>query len=203
MNQNEQRAAFFNGLAASWDKMCSPPPADRLDHIVGLAHFGKGSFFVLDVGCGTGILTPSLLKVIGSDGRITAIDPAKEMLVELERKYPDNRIQIKSEILEDCSIECSSLDAIFCFSSFPHIDDKQKAFLNASRMLKPNSALVIAHVNSRDEINAFHKGCSEPVRNDFLPDKQEMTAMLSKARFKIEHFVDEAGRYELVAKKGI
>lgn len=200
MNLSEQRTSFFNGLANSWDEKCPSPSSDRLDSIVELAHLHNGNFSVLDVGCGTGALVPSLLKVIGTDGQIVAIDPAKEMLVELERKYSDKRIQTKCETLEDCSMGTSSIDAIFCFSCFPHIGDKQQALLNSARMLKINGLLVIAHVSSRDEINAFHKSCSEPVCNDFLPDKLEMTALLVKAGFVIEHFIDEPGRYELVAK---
>lgn len=202
MNKSGQQTSFFNNLAASWDEKCTHPSSDRLDSIVDLANLGNGNFFVLDVGCGTGALIPSLLKVIGDDGRIIAIDPAKEMLSELQRKHPDRRIQARCEALEDCLIEKSSLDAVFCFSVFPHIDDKQKALLNSARMLKPNGLLVIAHINSRDEINAFHKSCSAPVRNDYLPDKTEMTALLLKAGFMVELFIDKSGCYELVARNG-
>lgn len=181
--------------------MCSAPSSFRLDSIISLAQLLGKNLSALDVGCGTGVLIPSLLKIVGNTGKIFAIDPADKMLVALQNKYPDPRIKTLCETLEDCSITSSSLDAIICFSCFPHIDDKQKAISNSARMLKGGGRLVIAHVSSRDEINAFHSGGSKPVRNDFLPNKTEMTNMLMNAGFIIEHFIDEPGRYEIVAKQ--
>lgn len=202
MEKSEQRVSFFNRLASSWDKESPAPTANRLDSIVNLVKHSNDNVSIIDVGCGTGVLIPSLLKIVGRNGRIIAIDPAEDMLVGLRQKYSDRRIQTKCETLEKCTVEDSSMDAIYCFSCFPHIDDKQQALINSARMLKSNGRIVIAHVSSRNEINSFHKNCSEPVRNDCLPNGQEMTILLEKAGFVVERFIDETGRYELVAKKG-
>lgn len=202
MNTSEQRISFFNRLASSWDKECPAPTVARLDSIVGLVSCLADNCTVIDAGCGTGVLIPSLLKVIGEKGQIIAIDPAEDMLTGLRQKYSDSLIQTRCETLENCSVNDSSVDAIYCFSCFPHVDDKQLALTNSARMLKSDGCIVIAHVSSRNEINGFHKNCSEPVRNDYLPDKREMMTLLEQAGLIIEHFVDEHGRYELMARKG-
>jgi ubiquinone/menaquinone biosynthesis C-methylase UbiE len=200
MNFIEQRISFFNKKADAWNEPCSVSLAERLHDIVRLANFSNNSLKIVDAGSGTGVLIEPLLKIIGDQGTVIAVDPAENMLVKLKQKYLDPRIITKCEILEDCTIETSSIDAIFCFSCFPHLADKQKSLHNCSRILKKNGLLAIIHLSSRDEINDFHKKCPTPICYDYLPDQKEMTALLNKAGFVIEHFVDKSGCYELLAR---
>lgn len=196
MKHDPSKIDFFNRHAALWDRISPPPTAQRLRQIIALT--GSVSS-VLDVGCGTGVLTPLLLERIGDKGRLYALDPAEEMLKVLTSRYSDPRIATCCDTLEDCDLPENHLDAIICFSSFPHLSDKPKAMRNAQRMLKPGGAFVIAHVSSRDEINAFHRHSSEPVRDDILPDERAMRRLLSHAGFEILRCVDEPGRYEVLA----
>lgn len=199
MNPCEKNTDFFNGLAGEWDEVCPPPSDEFLLSIVSLADLNENSF-VLDVGAGTGAIIPALIKTV-TTGKIVAMDPAKNMLDVLKKKFPEERVTTRCETLEDSSLDDSSTDAVICFACFPHIADKTKAMRNARRMMKSGAKMVIAHASSRDEMNHFHASCSEPVKHDVLPDEKEMTRLLDDAGFKIVHFKDEPGRYELVAQK--
>lgn len=202
MKQVDLKRSFFNELADGWDGMTEPPSAGRLRKIVSLAGL-HDSAHVLDVGCGTGVLAPAILEAIGEKGRLVAADPAQRMLDLLEEKHVDRRIESRCEMMEDCSLPTSSLDAIICFSCFPHVADKPKAIANSRRMLKGGGRLVIAHLSSRDEINAFHAGCHGAVRHDVLPDEDEMRRMVETSGLSWVSFTDTPGRYELVAVKEV
>lgn len=200
MKHVDLKIDFFNDLADGWDGMTDPSSADRLKAIVLLAGLHPPAS-VLDVGCGTGVLVPVLLDAIGNQGQLIAIDPASRMTDHLREKYPDSRVQTRNDLMEACALPDASLNAVICFSCFPHVSDKPRAIANARRMLREGGKLVVAHVSSRNEINAFHAGCSGPVRHDVLPDEEEMRRMIGTADLKIVHFVDEPGRYELAAIK--
>lgn len=200
MAKKDRRIEFFNGLADAWDSLFEPPPQDRLLAIASLARLKRASR-VLDAGCGTGVMVPALMRSIGKDGKIFALDPAEMMLGKLKSKFKHEEIETRCETLEDCTLPSGSLDAVMCFSCFPHLTDKPRALVNAGRMLKRGGAIAIAHVAGRDEINEYHSRCSEAVRDDLLPTDIEMKAMLDQAGLKVETFKNEKGRYEVVAIK--
>ena len=74
------RRTYFNKLAETWDKTyCTDELLTFLEDFV--PKFGlKLGERVLDVGTGTGILIPFLLKAVGSSGFITAVDFAENMV---------------------------------------------------------------------------------------------------------------------------
>jgi ubiquinone/menaquinone biosynthesis C-methylase UbiE len=200
MAKENRHIEFFNGLADEWDSMFEPAPEEQLLAIASLAKLKK-SARVLDAGCGTGIMIPALMRFVGENGKIYALDPAEMMLKKLRSKFRQKAVETRCETLEDCTIPSGSLDAVVCFSCFPHIADKPKAVANAARMLKKGGIMAIAHMSSRNEINEYHSRCSKTVKNDLLPADAEMKDMLNQAGLKVESFRDEKGRYEVVAVK--
>ncbi len=200
MQDHQSQIDFFNERAANWDEISPPPSNKRLEEIVQLIGTEDLSSIV-DIGSGTGVLIPHLLKKINNKGKIYAVDPAKEMLSVLRKKFTDPRIETKVETLENCTLEDNNISAIICFSCFPHISDKEKAIQNAYRMLKKNGRFIIAHVSSRHEMNEFHAKCDHPVKHDLIPKKDIMYKLISHAHLQIIHFKDEPGRYEVIAIK--
>ena len=76
---------YFNRGAAIWDKSIAEKDANKLEQMAGRLNIKAGSF-VLDVGTGTGVFLPFLLKSIGKHGRIIALDFAEEMLRKARAK---------------------------------------------------------------------------------------------------------------------
>lgn len=198
MNDPEQvsHKDFFNEMANTWDeKYCTGELLSFLDKFVpefGL-EFGQK---ILDVGTGTGILIPFLLKTIGPIGSITAIDYAEKMVEKCREKYSRlHNVVIQRQDVENMDLPSESFDAITCFGLFPHIENKEKALYQMNRVLKPSGKLIIAHALSSIEIKNHHYKSSPIVINDVLPEESEMKQLLIKSGFNGISIEDEPGCY--------
>ena len=108
---------FFDERAEKWDDAHTPASPKRLKQVVDLAELKEGDS-VLDVGCGTGVLIPTLKNALGHNGHILALDPSTGMLSVLMKKYGNESISTMNEMLEECTAPETTFDAIICFSCF-------------------------------------------------------------------------------------
>ncbi|MDP2755435.1 MAG: class I SAM-dependent methyltransferase [Nitrospirota bacterium] len=186
---------FFNQMAKVWDeKFYTPELKEHLEHLVSLFNITKGSR-VLDVGSGTGGIIPYLLKAIGSDGSIRAIDFAKEMVKRAKEKFKNEpRVTFQVASVEAIPFESEFFDHVICFGAFPHFDDKKKSLNEIWRVLKPGGSLIIAHALSSTEIKYHHKSAS-PVMYDILPEEEQMRSLLESAGFRVERLIDRPKCY--------
>ena len=87
MIQTVSRRAFFNEIADSWDKRFQTQELTKfLEQLVPNFGLSPGQK-VLDVGAGTGILIPFLLRAVGPTGQIEAVDYAEKMANICRSKY--------------------------------------------------------------------------------------------------------------------
>ena len=82
---------FFNQKASIWDETCCEQDVARLEAMAGRLGIEPGST-LLDVGSGTGIFLPFLLKNLGNQGVLVALDYAEEMLKKARGKDFSERI---------------------------------------------------------------------------------------------------------------
>lgn len=193
---------YFDNKADSWDEMfLTPSLSSFLENLVPQLGLNAGQN-VLDVGTGTGILIPYLIKAVGPTGSVTAIDYSENMIKICKTKHsPIKNVNIKVGNIEDESFPEQSFDAVICFGMFPHLDHKQKALHNINSMLKPKGKLVIAHALSSEELKTHHKKVSHHVADSFLPNKTEMTQMLEQEGFNKITIKDEPGCYLCISYK--
>lgn len=201
------RKQFFNEHAEKWiDMWYKDPATGRYDkhekdfeRLFSLLPLKRGDH-VLDVGCGVGILVPFILERIAETGFLYELDFAEKMIeVNLNLHARDN-IRFLVSDAENAPLDAASCDAVICFSCFPHFQDKGKAVMALSRILKPGGVFAVSHFDSSEGINKHHGSC-HAVMHDRLPDEATMRSLLQSANFAIERFVDEAGFYCILAKK--
>jgi demethylmenaquinone methyltransferase/2-methoxy-6-polyprenyl-1,4-benzoquinol methylase len=193
---------YFDNAANSWDgRFCTSRLLSFLEKLV--PQFGiEAGQAVLDVGTGTGVLIPYLAKAVGPSGSVTAIDFSEKMVQACKTKYSHvKNVKIKVGNIEDAAFPVESFDAVICFGVFPHLEHKEKALQNISKMLKPSGKLVIAHALSSEELKVHHKKVSEHVAHATLPENAEMIQLLEKAGFANIRIKDEPGCYLCVALK--
>ncbi len=190
--------AHFNQKAARWDETSSERDVTRLERMAKRLDIKPGSI-VLDVGTGTGVFSPFLLREIGEGGRIIALDFAEKMLGRARAKGFNGNIDYLCADVINIPLGNEIFDIIVCYSSFPHFQDKSRALAEMKRVIKSGGRLLICHTSTRASINEIHRQIPA-VENDIIPDEVEMQEMLSMAGF-IEIKIDDSESYLASARK--
>jgi ubiquinone/menaquinone biosynthesis C-methylase UbiE len=190
---------FFNSRAATWDEKAAERDTSRLEAMAARLDIRPG-FAVLDVGAGTGVFTPFILKKIGDKGKLVCLDFAEEMLKIARAKGFQGNIEYICADIEDCRLPEKSFDAVVCYSVFPHFRDKPKALRKINHLLKDNRKIFICHTSSRQAINDIHRNVPE-VCDHLLPKNEEMRRMLAGAGFKDISINDGKDDYLVSARK--
>lgn len=201
------RKQFFNNHAEKWCDMWYKDHAtgrwDRhrkdFDRLFSLLPLKPGDH-VVDVGCGTGILVPFILKHITTTGILYELDYADKMIEANRKLHREDNIRFIISDAENAPLDDASCDVVICFSCFPHFDDKKKAMTALSRILRPQGAFVLSHFDSSEGINKHHASC-HAVMHDHLPDEAAMRSLFREAGLGIDLFVDEPGFYFIMARK--
>ena len=122
----------------------------------------KGSERVLDVGCGTGVLTRQIAKALTAEGAcVVGIDAAPKMIEVARRKAAGvAHIQFDVGVAEKLAYPDASFDCAVSTFFFHHIDAELKRLSLAElrRVLKPDGLLIIVDVDVPS--NAFGRLCA-------------------------------------------
>ncbi len=191
--------AYFNQKAASWDETSLERETAKLERMAKRLNIRSGAT-VLDIGTGTGVFLPFLLNEIGKDGRIIASDFAEKMLRQAQAKGFNGHIGYLHADVTSLPLCGEIFDIVVCYSSFPHFQDKPRALTEIKRVIKSGGRLLICHSSSRDQINEIHRQIPV-IKNDTLPDKDEMQLMLSMAGFTRIEVDDNSEGYLARAEK--
>jgi ubiquinone/menaquinone biosynthesis C-methylase UbiE len=193
--------AYFNEQADIWDEAIAEKDATKLERMARRLNIKPGST-VLDVGTGTGVFLPFLLRVVGRHGRIVALDFAEQMLKKARAKGFDHNIVYLQADVSHIPARPETFNAIVCYSSFPHFPDKLKTLGELRRVIKSGGHLLICHTSNRTQINAIHREIPA-VKNDTLPDEAEMRRMLVAAGFTRIKVEDRSDSYLVSAEKTV
>ncbi len=198
----ETRRTFFNKVASSWDsRFCNENLTRFLEKFVPTFELGRGEK-ILDVGTGTGVLIPHLVRATGSSGLVVAVDFAEKMVQVCNEKCSgSSNVMVGLQTVEKLGFLPESFDTVTCFGLFPHIENKEKALREINRVLKCGSKLVIAHALSSEEIKQHHQNGTSVVVHDVLPNKEKMRKLLRVSGFAVNYIKDELGCYICVASK--
>jgi ubiquinone/menaquinone biosynthesis C-methylase UbiE len=190
---------FFDRLAASWDEEERPDIYERLARVVSLSCL-RGGHTVLDVGTGTGVLIPHILRAVGERGVVVAIDISREMLRQARQKgFPPNVHLILAD-MQRAGFQPLVFDRVLCNAVFPHFDDKERALYEAWRVLRPGGLLVISHPIGREAVNRLHAQC-RAVAEDRVPAAARMYELLTRLGWSDVKVIDEPEFYLARARK--
>jgi ubiquinone/menaquinone biosynthesis C-methylase UbiE len=191
---NELQRRSFDKLYRLFEPPLPEGVPERLEKIVASGEIAKGDT-VLDVGSGTGIMVPLIHSY--EPARIYACDLSSAMLGQLSRNYSYAET-IQGDV-RDLDLPDGSLDAIFVNACYPNIVDKETAFSNISRMLRPGGRLVISHPLGKSFVAVIRKASPFPL--DDFPERTDAENLLRTFGFAIKDCIDEPKLYILVATK--
>ena len=110
-------------------------------------------------------------------------------------KYKDRNV--KFVVTDIMDFDGENFDYIFIYSAYPHFGDKEKLFNHLSKLLNKSGKVIIAHSQSRDEINHVHSKAKE-VKEDVLLLAEENIKIINKY-LKADKSIDDAEMYYISA----
>jgi len=100
----------------------------------------------LDVGSGTGRLTPALARAFGP---VTGVEPSVRMREIAQAQSPHPGVRYLDGSAEDIPVPSGSADYVLMFLSWHHVQDKPRAVGELARVLRPAGRLLL-RANFRD-----------------------------------------------------
>jgi ubiquinone/menaquinone biosynthesis C-methylase UbiE len=199
MNTKRQH---FNELAERWDSLPAPDhaPAKAREFVRRVTP--AASRWILDVGCGTGILLPYLLEFCSPATRILELDYAAAMLRENARKLIARRVSRVCGDARHLPFRAEAFDLVLCFGVLPHFEDSDATLQELFRVLRPSGALAVGHAMGSRELNALHGSLGGPTAGDTLPPAISLAQTLRAMTAKIVTAEEQPDWYLVRATKG-
>lgn len=130
--------------------------AEHYDPVVGWGFFGTGNLYrkfvqsrhglkpgmqLLDVACGTGLMSVAASQVLGGDTTITCVEPSDGMISVAKRKLPGARFVQSGG--EEMPLEDNAYDFLTVGYALRHFADLEATFREFYRVLKPGGKVLI------------------------------------------------------------
>ena len=183
-------AAYFDGCAADGVMTGFEPDEDgRLDGCLRRWGLRPGER-VLEPGCGSGRLTERLAREVGPSGRVVGFDLSPGMLRHASQRDLPEWADLLRATASAVPFPDGCFDRVICFSAVPHFQPLAPALAELARVTRPGGALWIAHLASREAINALHRELEGPVRHHQLPPPEELSRILALLGLETRHVED-------------
>ena len=107
---------------------------------------------VLDIACGTGLVTQQIAPHLGKDGSIVGLDFAPGMLAVAQKlKVSGPQVEWVEASAQESPLPDDSFDRAYCQQGFQFFPDRAGAASEVKRVLKPGGSLAISLWASIDE----------------------------------------------------
>ena len=157
---------------------------------------------VLDVGCGTGVVTREAARRIGSSGRIVGIDINEVMLEtaqHLAGKAGHDAIEWRQGDVTSMPFDAAEFDVILCEQGLQYFPDRTSALVEMARVLGPGGHLALSVWRSLERQPFFvalidcletylDAGSTESLKLAFsLNGREEVRSLCANAGFRDVH----------------
>ena len=183
---------FFDSLASHWDEGIKAPPLDLL-----LSSGIKKGDRVLDVACGTGIITSTLAKLCGRD--VLGIDISPKMIEAAKANHKgEEGVQFLCIDFAEFNGE-GDYDLVVIYNAFPHFVDLRALKKSLLNTLKKGGKAAILHSLSRKELGHHHDGLGPSISRTIASPIEE--ARFFSPEFSVLMAEESDHDYRLVLKK--
>lgn len=160
---------YFDSLAPRWDEG-EIYPESRREELLSRLGIRPGEK-VLDLACGTGIITPLLAKLSGS--HVDAIDLSSKMIQKAKEKYAgDSRLSFISGDFLDYPF-ASRYDWVVVYNAYPHFLDVEAFKRKVLEVLNERGKFAIVHSMSAKELSEHHHNVDPSLFREIPSFKEE------------------------------
>jgi ubiquinone/menaquinone biosynthesis C-methylase UbiE len=102
---------------------------------------------VLDIACGTGLVSLEAARAVGPGGRVLGIDLSERMIDAAERRARDlslSNCSFSRMDAETLALPDGSFDVVLCALGLMYMPDPEQALREMSRVLRPGGRLALA-----------------------------------------------------------
>ena len=173
---------------------------------------------VLDFGCGYGMYTIPVARIVGEQGRVYALDKDKEALdalmqkaesaclTNIERMETSGELEIK---LADESVDVALLFDVFHSFYFPQAGDRRRLLGEIRRIMKPSAFLSISvwpnliETETEDEIKNANFRLEKEVSETLTDGNKDLETRRILCFGKAQHVPLIAVAHQLMKKEAI
>jgi trans-aconitate methyltransferase len=146
---------------------------------------------ILDLGCGTGVLTNELAK---NGATVIGTDLSKDMIDKAKLNYPNLTFQV--EDATNLSFR-NDFDTVFSNAVFHWIPNQKKLLHSVYRSLKDNGSLI-CEFGAKNNISKIQTSFEKVLRQKgysyyspfFFPSKEEYSVLLNQAGFEVKYVIE-------------
>src|SRR6516225_10236005 len=104
----------------------------------------RGGMRVADLGCGVGMVTALLAKVVGPAGQVVGIDSSGAQLAQARRRSNGGGTNIRFVVASatDTGLPPGSFDLVYCRFLLIHLPEPERALREMFALLRPDGILV-------------------------------------------------------------
>lgn len=107
-----------------------------------------GGMTVLDLGCGTGLFTAEMARMVGTEGTVHAVDLQPPMVALARTRLAHlglgGQVQFHAVGAYDLPLRDSSVDVAMLIAVLGEIPDRGRALAEVRRVLKPGARLAVS-----------------------------------------------------------
>lgn len=151
----------------------------------------------LDIACGTGVVSRTLAAIHDDDIAVRAVDIAPPMIDEAERRTKSPAVRYHLGAADALPFADGAFDVALCQQGVQFFPDKQKAFEEARRVLKPKGLFLASVWPPAEEANpvfhSFEKAVARRLGEDLSPlgpfsfgGEERLRTLAQEAGFAIE-----------------
>ncbi|MEW6582510.1 MAG: methyltransferase domain-containing protein [Actinomycetota bacterium] len=134
---------FWGGPAANYERYFVPAIGAPLAHdLVELAELQPGEH-VVDIACGTGIVTRLAAELVGGDGTVAGVDVNPGMLQVAHKAAGNPAIEWHQASAEALPLGDATFDVALCQMGLQFFPDRPGALREMRRVLRPGGRVVL------------------------------------------------------------
>lgn len=184
--------AFFDERAEGWNDLEPKTYEELLSFLKSYLPLQKG-MKVLDVACGTGVVSEQLFELTGET--VEAIDLSPNMISVAKRTHSKEQINFSCIDFMEMT---GKFDFVLCFNAYPHFPDQNAFAKKASDLVKEGGYLAILHNMSRAELDTHHQAIASHVSRHLHSAKEEASCFVD---FEEVNLIDNDEMYLILLKK--